>query len=169
MLDDLGREAEATMTAPGIFAGMLKRRRQQLVYGGGVDPHPRQAALSLARGRPGWKCTRHSGPEPAQRYRSHTILPQAAEGLAIGSAGDWILVVWDLRHRQSRNCHSCIVRSRHRARSERVRNHRREWAIPDLDLIKQVEQGRGTGAGGLPRAAPAIPAGQPWVKPGHGG
>jgi hypothetical protein len=29
--------------------------------------------------------------------------------------------------------------------------------MPDLDLIKQEKQGRGTGAGDLPRAAPAIP------------
>jgi hypothetical protein len=33
--------------------------------------------------------------------------------------------------------------------------------MPDLDLIKQAEQGCGTGAGGLPRAAPAIPPGRP--------
>jgi hypothetical protein len=33
--------------------------------------------------------------------------------------------------------------------------------MPDLDLIKQAEQGRGTGAGGLPRAAPAILPGRP--------
>jgi hypothetical protein len=39
---------------------------------------------------------------------------------------------------------------------ERVRNHRKELSVPDLDLIKQAEQGRGTGADGLPRAAPAI-------------
>jgi len=29
--------------------------------------------------------------------------------------------------------------------------------MPDLDLIKQAEQGWGTGAGGLPGADPAIP------------
>jgi hypothetical protein len=33
--------------------------------------------------------------------------------------------------------------------------------MPDLDQIKQEEQGRGTDADGLPRAAPAItPAGR---------
>jgi hypothetical protein len=32
--------------------------------------------------------------------------------------------------------------------SERARNHRMEAATPDLDLIKQAEQGRGTGADG---------------------
>jgi hypothetical protein len=37
----------------------------------------------------------------------------------------------------------------------------RELSMPDLDLIKQAEQGRGTGAGGLPRAAPAILTGVP--------
>ncbi len=45
--------------------------------------------------------------------------------------------------------------------SERVRNHRKEVSMPDLDLIKQAEQGCGTGADGLPRAAPAILPGRP--------
>jgi len=75
-----------------IFANALKRRRPQpgdkWYMDEGVHPDPRQATLSLARGRPGRKCPRHSGPEPAQRSRGHAVLPQAAEGLAVCSAGD---------------------------------------------------------------------------------
>ena len=33
--------------------------------------------------------------------------------------------------------------------------------VPDLDLIKQVKQGCGTGAGGLPRGGRGNPAGWP--------
>ena len=62
--------------------------RRQMVHGRGVHPDPRQATLFLARGRPGRKCPRHSGPEPAQRSRGHAVLSQAAEGLAVCSAGD---------------------------------------------------------------------------------
>jgi hypothetical protein len=40
--------------------------------------------------------------------------------------------------------------------SERVRNHRMESPTPDLDLIKQAEQGTRDRRGRLPRAAPVI-------------
>jgi hypothetical protein len=51
--------------------------RRQVVHGRGVRPHPRQAAISLARVRPGRKCSRHPSPEPAQRHNSQAVLPQA--------------------------------------------------------------------------------------------
>ena len=35
--------------------------------------------------RPGRKCTRHPGPEPAQRHGGRAVLPPVAEGLAIRS------------------------------------------------------------------------------------
>ena len=45
--------------------------------------------------------------------------------------------------------------------SERVRNHRMELATPDLDLIKQAEQGRGTGAHTFAKSPSVNPADGP--------
>jgi DDE domain len=66
-----------------------------------VHPHPRQATLSLARGRPPGKYSRHPGPEPAQRDRGQALLPQVAEGLAVCRRKHKILP--SVEHRQSRH------------------------------------------------------------------
>ena len=74
-----------------IFANMLRQRR----------PQPGDKWYMCAR--PGRKCPRHPGPEPAQRDRSQAVLSQAAEGLAIRSAGDRDRQVQELRRRPARD------------------------------------------------------------------
>jgi putative transposase len=80
-----------------IFANMLKRRRSQPGDKWYMDEvfiriRGKQHYLWRAVDQDG-KCPRHPGPEPTQRHRGQTVLPQAAEGLAVCSAGD--------RHRQA--------------------------------------------------------------------
>ena len=84
-----------------IFANMLKWR--QVVHGRGIHPRLRHAALTLACRRPGRKCPRHPGPEPAQRGRRQAVLSQAAEGLAIRSAGHRDRQAEELRRRPARD------------------------------------------------------------------
>ncbi len=47
----------------------------------------------------------------------------------------------DLRYRQPYDCHNRIVFSRHRVPLSGRENYRMELEMPDLDLIKQAEQG----------------------------
>src|SRR4051794_38722977 len=54
----------------------------------GVPPHPRQAALPLAGGRPARHRARHPGPEPARRQGGQALLQEAAEGTAIRAPRD---------------------------------------------------------------------------------
>jgi len=72
------QHAEAAATTAG----------RQMVHGRGVHPHPRHAALSLARGGSGWKRARHPRAEPAQRQSGQAVLPKAAERSALCSARD---------------------------------------------------------------------------------
>src|SRR5215471_4825434 len=90
-----------------IFANMLRQRRRQpgdkwymdeVFIGIRGQPY-----YLLACGRPGRKCPRHPGPEPAQRDRGEAVLSQAAEGLAIHSAGDSNRQAQELRRRPARD------------------------------------------------------------------
>src|SRR6201995_5081496 len=86
-------------TAAAVRAAGLWILRQNYADFGPTHSHPRQAALSLACGRPGRKCPRHPDPDPAQPDRSQAVLSQAAEGLAIRSAGDRDSQAEELRRR----------------------------------------------------------------------
>jgi hypothetical protein len=72
-------------------------------------------------------------------------------------------VIRKLRYRQSRNCHSRTVFLRASASVSGCELSLKELAMPDLDQIKQAEQGVRDRGGRFARGRSANPAGRPAI------